>query len=336
MKKKWTICRDEIGGAAPERFRIFPAGEIRIEDGDPVQFDEISAALVLEAFGQIEHDMVIDYEHQTLSGDIAPAAGWITALEWIEGDGLWASATWTEKAAEMIAAREYRYISPVMYSDRGRVVGLYNVAVTNQPRMQNVSALAAKDEIKNKGKKTMFEELCKLLGIDQEGQTEEGVLKALKDRLEAPPPVASDAVLEALELKNDATEAAIIAKLDTIRRPAEKAKGLEGEVIALKDQIAGLQAQRLIDEAVSTGRITPDELKRWGNDLAKTPDQFRAIVMSRQPGAAVPLSGSGPKPMAGDPKPKDGGLDEAQLAINKMLGVSAEAWKQYGPGKEVD
>ena len=46
-------------------------------------------------------DIVIDYEHQTLSGEIAPAAGWIKEL-FIKDGALYGRVSWTAKAKEFI------------------------------------------------------------------------------------------------------------------------------------------------------------------------------------------------------------------------------------------
>jgi hypothetical protein len=62
----------------------------------------------------------IDYEHASEHraplGLEAPAAGWITALEARE-TGIWAQVEWTPRAAQMIAEREYRFISPTFIYD---------------------------------------------------------------------------------------------------------------------------------------------------------------------------------------------------------------------------
>ncbi|MFV1979492.1 MAG: phage protease, partial [Myxococcota bacterium] len=77
------------------------------------------AELAKAAFADHATDTPIDYEHQTLGGSYAspngqaPAAGWIKAIEAEPGVGLIASIEWTEQAKQMLAAKEYRYLSPV-------------------------------------------------------------------------------------------------------------------------------------------------------------------------------------------------------------------------------
>ncbi len=95
-------------------------------------------------------DFVIDYEHQTIqaskNGQPAPAAGWFKRLEWREGQGLFAvDVRWTARAAAMIVAREYRYISPVFGFDptTGEVQSLQSAAITNNPALDGLTDIAA-------------------------------------------------------------------------------------------------------------------------------------------------------------------------------------------------
>ncbi|ABK45571.1 Mu-like protein prophage I protein-like protein [Magnetococcus marinus MC-1] len=82
--------------------------------------------------------VLVDYEHQSMhaeyNGQPAPAAGWIETLEYVAGQGLYATVRWTERAKEMIRAGEYRYISPAFnYDNRtGAVSSLISAALTNQ------------------------------------------------------------------------------------------------------------------------------------------------------------------------------------------------------------
>jgi phage I-like protein len=107
---------------AGREFRILPAGVFRAKDGRPAhlpgwKIDAEIAQRVIAASASVD-DLVIDYEHQTLNaeknGHPAPAAGWFRRMVWREGTGLFAvDVKWTDKARAMIAAGEYRYISPV-------------------------------------------------------------------------------------------------------------------------------------------------------------------------------------------------------------------------------
>ncbi|MFZ6744428.1 phage protease [Undibacterium sp. JH2W] len=88
---------------------------------------------------------MIDYEHQSLSGQQSPAAGWFNALVW-KSDGLYVQAAqWTAAAKAMIVANEYRFISPVFtYSkETFEVQSLVSVALTNTPALPELTDLSS-------------------------------------------------------------------------------------------------------------------------------------------------------------------------------------------------
>lgn len=126
--------------SVPARVRIAPWGEVDSTRGRFVVDDE-AAAMVVAAFEEHGTDLPVDYEHQTLGGPYAsptgqaPAAGWIKRLESVPGVGIFAHVEWTDNARAQLAAKEYRYLSPVALvrkSDR-KIVGLHSVALTNKP-----------------------------------------------------------------------------------------------------------------------------------------------------------------------------------------------------------
>ena len=140
--------------------RILPAGAFQSKDGRPAsvtqgrishwRLDASNAAAVIAARRNGEQGFVIDYEHQTLNkatnGHPAPAAGWFKGLEWREGQGLFmVQIEWTERAREMIAGSEYRYLSPVFGFDSqtGAVTYIHSVALTNDPALIGLADLAA-------------------------------------------------------------------------------------------------------------------------------------------------------------------------------------------------
>lgn len=124
-------------GTVPEWVHLIPAGQFSGRDGrGPYTLD---GASVLEVFAGWGAELSIDYEHQALfapeNGEPAPAAGWIKALE-MRGDGLWGRVEWNDRAAALIAAREYRYLSPVFDHDRAGVVfRVTSAGLTNNPNL---------------------------------------------------------------------------------------------------------------------------------------------------------------------------------------------------------
>ncbi len=106
------------GDHIPARILLAPWGHVESTNGSFV-VDEESADSALSAFEEHGTDLPIDYEHQTLGGNYssptgqAPAAGWIKRILAEPGIGLMAEIVWTDRAKEMLAAKEYRYLSPV-------------------------------------------------------------------------------------------------------------------------------------------------------------------------------------------------------------------------------
>ena len=150
-----AACSTQLLTTPSSVFRLIPAGQFRAIDGRPQglpcwTMDGDAARQIITAVSALAGDVVIDYEHQTLkagaNGSPAPAAGWFKTLEWREGDGLYVTdARWTTKAAAMLIAREYRYISPVFrYSQEdGRVLSIHSAAITNDPALDGLTDLAA-------------------------------------------------------------------------------------------------------------------------------------------------------------------------------------------------
>lgn len=153
-----AACAFEIHTSG-KAIQLLPAGVFKARDGRPVDVRgghwhinrDIAARLIAKA-SALATDLVVDYEHQTLNsadnGKPAPAAAWLkgASLEWREGVGLFATQVdWTPSAAAMIAAKEYRYLSPVFTYDRqtGAVTELLHVGLTNFPALDGLTELPA-------------------------------------------------------------------------------------------------------------------------------------------------------------------------------------------------
>jgi phage I-like protein len=136
----------KVGGEPPEAFQVFPDGEYTYDwkgKAATAICDSDSRAAIVALFRERGNDLVIDYEHQTLDGDKAPAAGWIKDLEDRGEAGLWAHVEWTNEAAQYLRTGEYRYDSPVFDVDpeTGRITALHHVALTNWPATHDRTAL---------------------------------------------------------------------------------------------------------------------------------------------------------------------------------------------------
>jgi phage I-like protein len=241
----------------------------------------------------------------------------MASLEWREpGEGelggLYFSPEWTAKAAAMIDAREYRYISPVFtYDPTGAVLDVLHAGLTNNPGLDGLTDLAALS--------AHFD--C---GSHDDKETPEMDLKKL---------------LAALGLGEDKTEAEALAAVATLKAAAD---GAEGKIAALTAQaaqapdpakyvpmathsqtqnaLAALTAQveksdrdGLMTAALADGRILPAQDAYW---RAQPVVALKAYLEVAQPVAA--LNGT----QTGGKEP-DGTTDAAALSPEQMAVCSA-------------
>lgn len=131
---------------------LIPDGKFRSDDGRPARDTEgkvqdwlMSAEIAADLIAQLEKSgkpILYDYEHNSLWGD-SIAAGWITKLVYVAGKGLYGCVEWVDDAAQAIAAKKYRYSSPCfLYDHTGRIVQLLSVALTNNPALGDLGAVA--------------------------------------------------------------------------------------------------------------------------------------------------------------------------------------------------
>jgi len=330
---------------APAEIQVVPYGGHRTEKGDFI-LDEEGSALILKDFESRLNDMVIDYEHQTLGGGEAPAAGWIKKLRYNPpsppftkggNGGIWAVVEWTDRAKQYLKNREYRYLSPVFLKrlSDNKVVRLLNAALTNQPAIDGMVPIVNKGAVPpaNKGasslesgKEDTMKRLLELLGLPETATGEEAVAaqKALVDRANA---VASKEVLDALGLKEDASLSEVTGTLmamKSARSQVSEISNLKSEIATLKSQLAKRDAEELVASAMKEGKVTPAQ-KDWAVDYAvRDPEGFKVFV-SKAP-AVVPMA-----EVAGATRSETGvaPLDEMQTAVNKALGISGETFKKY-------
>ena len=136
------------GDTPPTEFRIFASGPIDTTKGS-FTFDEASAAAVMADYTAHGIDLMIDYDHASLSpmpvdpALSARAAGWFKLA--VRNGELWAvDVRWTDPAKAALTAKEWRFMSPAFTTDdAGRVTSLLNVALTNMPATRQLDPLMA-------------------------------------------------------------------------------------------------------------------------------------------------------------------------------------------------
>ncbi|CAB5698951.1 Mu-like prophage I protein [Aeromonas hydrophila] len=270
--------------------QLLPVGPFKARDGRPFDVPaghwlldgQIAAALIAraKALGQ---DILIDYDHQTLktdqNGQPAPAAGWYNGdeIEWREGQGLFIKPRWTERAAALVAAKEYRFLSAVFpYDAQGRPLELRMTAITNDPGVVGMQALAALSAqliqpgqpatlTKENSMNELLKKLLAKLGIELTGDpNDEQLQKALTelDSLQASAKKAPE--LEAALSAEKASLAALKAQpggqVDLAQYvPVATYNGLVTQVAALTAQVDTTDAATLIKEARLAGKVVAAE-----------------------------------------------------------------------------
>jgi len=326
------ICKD-MNGVVPDEIQVIPYGtEIDTPKGKFTLDDECAAAVIAE-FGTHKNQMVIDYEHQTLQGTEAPAAGWITKLINKGKDGIWAAVEWTAKAKTYITNKEYKYVSPVFLKriSDNRVLRLINVALTNQPNIDGMVPLVNKAgdiTIKiNKEESTMWKELLKKLGLAETATEQDAIAAINKIETDAAAAkgavvVANKSVLTALGLAETATEAEITGTIMAMKQSHTQVSALAQELKTMKDALAVKDATDAVAVAMKEGKITPAQ-KEWADAYAKADLAGFKVFVSKAP-VVVPLD-----KIAGNESPAGVVLDDVQIAVNKQMGIDEETFNKY-------
>lgn len=351
MSKFLTLKGGEVDvGGAPEIISILPLGHVVSQKGE-FDVDEESFEAMKAQIAQRGVDLVVDYEHQTLTGERAPAAGWVKELK-LEGGQIKARVEWTHPAKQYLENKEYRYLSPVITvrKEDGKATGLHSLALTNTPAIEGMTPIVNSEHFKG-GQNNMdiIMELAKLLGLDEDATKEQVAEalkacveenKALKEAAEKEPPedgkkgsqeeavVANKAVCELLGLKAGAATEDVTAKIMELKGGIVGGVNLAAELKALKQREAERDADVAVELALKGGKITPAQ-KEWAREYALTAPKGFAAFVEKAP-QVVPLDEIAGRELA----LKSGKPDEATMLVCKQLGIDAEDVKKYGSMKE--
>ena len=333
----------EVGGA-PEIISVLPLGHVKSAKGE-FDVDGESFAAMKAQIAQRGVDLVVDYEHQTLTGEQAPAAGWVKEL-FLDDGQIKARVEWTDRAKAYLSNREYRYLSPVITVRKAdnKAMGLHSIALTNTPAIEHMEAIVNSLNFEG-GQNTMdfMKELAKLLGLGEDA-TEEQVKEALKVCLEEnkslkesaaeaakqqPPEddkvVANKEVCELLGLKAGAATADVAAAIMALKSGNIGGVNLVEQVKSLEAKLADRDAEEAVEMALKAGKITPAQ-REWAKGYAlKNLEDFRGFV-EKAP-QVVPMGDVGGSESLALKRDE---VDEATLLVCKQLGISTEDVKQYG------
>ena len=327
-------------GNAPEWIHLLPQGCFAGRDGrGPYELanpDEVIRATMTH-FGSA--DLPMDYDHQlehvTKNGMPAPASGWVKALE-ARADGIWARVEWTVKAANHVAAREYRYVSPVFYHDSaGRIGRIESVALTNQPNL-TLKALSSTIKESRMDMKT----LASILGAppDTTPVDLEARLKAALAERDSATATIAEVGKAAQAVSAGATDVLKAVQAVAHRAsspdparfvPMDVYSATSRELAEIKVAQAANTAALLVDEAGKAGKVTP-AMEAWAKDYASTnPEGFKtwaAAAPDMRPGT----SGAAATPPASVSGGNEGELNASQKAVCAAMGFNAEDFKKAG------
>ncbi len=332
MLEYLVLKLSEIDGKGPAEIQILPLGDHKDGRGRAFRVGAEQIQSILANFQKRTNDLVIDYHHQTTEPmAMAPAAGWIKSLEDRGESGLWGQVEWTERGAKFIEAKEYRYLSPVLFARKKSEDGfilpetLHSAALTNDPAIDGMVPLI-NEGLNQKQEEIVMEEfllkLSKLVDL-KENATEEEVLAAvtaLKSQAENPEikPVLTlevinslgiQDVMQVLNLEAGATVSDAKATILALHQGAEASQNLEMKKLVAK--IASMEATTLVNSAMEEGKITAAQ-KDWAMNYA-TSDREGFVTFVAKAARVVPVDSAPP-----------GSEEENQVVDETTLSMAAQ------------
>lgn len=297
------------------------------EDGE-YEVTEKDADMLLADFAKKGRDIVVDWEHQTLSGERAPAAGWIDKLEKTAEGVVGRVKCWTEQGAKDLSGLLYRYFSPVLRLSRtGKSLScLHSVALTNHPATHNIPALVAddtagveeSDEIneptrkKEEKMKTIIECLGLLALTDKPAEEQTSAVVAEIKKLQA----VKDGVDGFLKLHDADSLDKVTGRIQGMVPAAEKNR--------LEDELRKRDASKAVELALSEGKIGKDDAKflAWAQgyaekDLAAFTDWAKLAPVIRPSAPAGKVDGK-----VSEPADKTLALSDEEIKTYRTMGLS--------------
>lgn len=249
-----SYCAETELPAAPasgQWVQLLPAGRFQGRDGRSFTLDNPQAVLAETAK---RGDLPIDYVHQMDDPAARPASGEVRAAGWIKqlearDDGIWGLVEWTERARNMIEAREYRYLSPVLhYYPDGRVVRVIGAGLVHRP---NLVLKALSSEQPGAG----LAQIAVALGLP--AQSDAAAILTAVNAIRTPDP----------------------ARYVPVEAVADLLKDRHQQVALMSER----EAEAKVDTALNGGYITP-AMVPWATALCRqNPEAFDGFLASSAP-----------------------------------------------------
>lgn len=264
--------------------QICPIGEFEnvAEDGRHLQVCDRDALLhVAEMF---EEPILVDFDHASDEGTSTEAAAWIESLRFDGKSGLWGSFRFTDKGAEAISGRRYRFVSPVWNTDKNdRPEKLLRVGLTNRPQIGGKPILNSVRKHKppevspeTPKENPEMDKLKELLGLAPESSDEDvlSAVTALKGEVEAAKAQKAEAEAEAFANANTEDETEKEALKNAYKAAPEVAKTLVNAFKAKKQP----KETQIPEKPLINSMGKHPEIK-----TAKTPGDARAEMAALPP-----------------------------------------------------
>lgn len=307
-------------GEAPSWVELLPAGE-HLEGRDGRTWSNPNPQSVVDQFAERGIDLVIDWEHasehRAPRGEDAPAAAWVKKLELRDG-AVWGLVEWTEKAANQLQRKEYRYLSPVFLftRDERQVVRLTSAGLTNQPNLA-LKALNQEDHPQSLlEESTVWKELLKRLGLPEDATEAQAI--AAFDQIQADLDTAKNReVTPSLDK--------YVPRAD-FNQSQQRATNAEQQLTSMKKAQADEAIDTALNQALEDGKIAPSTVE-YHKAQCRTDgglERFQTFVASAP--AITAGSGLDGRKVPGSEK----ALNAETLQIAAMMGNSEADLKTYG------
>lgn len=252
-----------VASGAAQWAHLVPLGRVTGRDGRSFIVRDPHSIVQRSLHGGRE--LPVDYEHEMDTPRAhgaagVPAAGWIKELQ-VRADGIWGRVEWTERAGKMVAAREYRFLSPVLFHAADRtVMRIAGAGLVHRPNLE-LKSLSSEDS-------------------------------PMTDTPTAPGAALAQ-IAEALGLHSEATSAEIVTAIHgrTAPDPAQYVpiEAVKELLAAGKERFAAMsedKARRKVDDATEQGYITPG-MRGWAMALcSQDPERFDEFLTCSVPAYA--------------------------------------------------
>ena len=314
----------------PERFLLIRFGRnLYTKNGERGEFEFTpeDADKVIDDFTARGRDLVIDYEHQSLSGEKAPAAGWISRLE-KTAEGILAEVKyWTREAQEFLLQGQYRYFSPTLYFSRSgkRVTAIHSAALTNHPAMHGIPALVA-DDLTVSAPGDASETAAATTPETQTQPKEEKNMNSLLVQL------GLEAFRDADEEKQQEAVGQRIAALTETERLLHdflETRGLHDldEIAGKLDRCQALETEQAVRQAFADGKLT-GSMRNWAEKFAESDPAAFAEWCQAAPRIVPDNQDTVPAALTGPAASFAPGSEEARIL--RLLGLTDKQPKTKG------